>query len=68
MFSVQMSVYEQVKCHSRAFVKSDEFSSAVCVVTAITQQTDMALMEKYRMKDTHERYNLNGVHVNYLCG
>ncbi len=26
-----------------------------CVVTAITQQTDMTLMEKYRMKDTHLR-------------
>lgn len=26
-----------------------------CVVTAVTQQTDTALMEKYRMKDTHLR-------------
>ncbi len=24
-----------------------------CVVTAVIQQTDMTLMEKYRMKDTH---------------
>lgn len=26
-----------------------------CVITAVTQQTDTALMEKYRMKDTHLR-------------